>query len=433
MGTQISGTIGPFAQSLSSIGPMLNIIGLFSIIASIDYRFLFYIVLIAFALSALNIYMPYKASGMIRSNGGYYAITGTISGKTTGITTAYLYLIYGFSTLPSITLFLMSFSSFFIDNFYLTMTIPVLYTALAIYVISRGVGRSVDVMKIFGLAEIAFIIAVDIIMLAHRTGSIVPIKEVNLGSGSLWSGLLFGMLMFSGAGSAFFITENTRDGKRKVPYGILTAFAISGSLMVLSAYAVQVFLGARMISYSVNPYLIMDYIRSSAGSFIYAAFIVFSLSSSFNLTVGYLNSFRNAVVRMSLDGIINLNMRRFYAAIFIINIAVSWALYLSMGAFYGFVIISGIVSAMFLTVHLITTGSIARRMASSRAVLSITILSASFVLLMVTLMYSLVADIGSDPAIGIIYGLLVVLTLIFVFLIYRNAAKSTVKFGVEES
>lgn len=412
---------------------MLNIIGLFSIIAAIDYKAIFYIVIIAFGFSAFNIYMPYRASSLIRSNGGYYAITGTISGKRAGVATAYLYLIYGFSALPSITLFLMSFASFFLNSIYIEMIIPVAYTTLALYVISRGVGRSVDTMKMLGLAEVAFIIMLDAIMLIRPEGTVPGISRIDFTGGGLWSGLLFGMLMFSGSGSAFFITENTKNGKKTVPLGIILAFFASGILMSISAYAVQAFLGGRMLSYSMNPYIIVDYIRSSAGSMVYYAFIFFSLSSSFNLTIGYLNSFRNAVARMSLDNILYMGKRRFYALVFLLNIAISWGLYLTIGSFYGFIVVSGIVSSMYLTVHLISTASLSRWMLSNRKRLSMAILSVSFVILTITLAYSIIADATSDVMIDLIYAIVLVAVFVSILFLSRRPAIDSVRFGGEEA
>ncbi|MCY0851563.1 MAG: APC family permease [Thermoplasma acidophilum] len=433
MRSTIPGSFGPFVQSLSSIGPMLNIIGLFSIIAAIDYRDLFYIVLVAFAFSAFNIYMPYRASSLIRSNGGYYAVTGLMSGKRAGVATAYLYLIYGFSALPSITLFLMSFASFFMNSFYVEMLIPVFYTSIALYAVSRGVGRSIDIMKALGIIEVAFIVVLDWFMLVHPEGYVPGPNKINFTGGSLWSGLLFGMLMFSGAGSAFFITENTNDGRKRVPLGILTAFLVSGILMSLSAYAVQSFLGERMISYSLNPYIIVDYIRSSAGSIVYYAFIFFSVSSAFNLTIGYLNSFRNAAVRMSLDNIFDMDMRRFYALIFAVNLAISWGFYLTLGVFSGFIIVSGIVSSMYLTVHLISTASLSRHEISFRKRRSIAILSVSFAILAVTLVYSIIADATSDIMIDLIYLASVILVSISILFHFRGKAMEWVKFGGDEA
>ncbi len=413
--TERVGLFGSFIQSLSSIGPMLNIIGLFAIIASIDANQLLYIVLLSFIFASFNVYMPYRASKLFRSNGGYYTVSGIKLGKKSGLLTSYLYIIYGFSTFPSVTLFVISFLGFLSLNPVIISLFAIIYSLVAVLVISRGFGRTMYVMKALGMFEVVFIIFADILMILHPHSTISPMNLADLSSLKIWEGILFGLLMFAGSGSAFFISENTENSKRSVPRGIILAFVVSGFLMVLSAYSVQVFVGNKMGLYLLNPYVILYFIKSEFGLIPYYLFLVLSISSSFNLTVSYLNSFRNAFDKMREDNIVHFKKVTLYFVILAVNVIISLLSYFTIGAFLGFVIVSGIVSMTFLIVHIIPSFGLELDTIKSRKAFPFTIMLISLSMLTLTLIYSFVGNLKSNSYIDASFIFIIAASVLIIF------------------
>ena len=90
-----SESLKPFSQSLPAVGPMLNVVGLFSVIAGLVEGYLIYTVILGFIITILNINVPFRASKQITTNGGYYTLAGMYLGKKAGIFTSIVYLITG--------------------------------------------------------------------------------------------------------------------------------------------------------------------------------------------------------------------------------------------------------------------------------------------------------------------------------------------------
>ena len=100
------GIMAPLMQSFTSIGPMLDIVALFSVISIFSGVYLPVVVFVAFLVGFSTLNTTYLLSRSYISNGGYYSYVGKTLGKTPGIFVGFLYLCYAILVLPDISLFL---------------------------------------------------------------------------------------------------------------------------------------------------------------------------------------------------------------------------------------------------------------------------------------------------------------------------------------
>ncbi len=402
MNTKKVGITGSVMQSIGAVGPMLNVVGLFAIISSF-WRPMWEVVLFAFLVSFLTVYTPLKISEKVTSNGGYYSYNGIAGRKFSGVFVSYIYLAYGFLVLPAISLFMagvfitvMPGSSGFM--FYYIPLIVMLVSALEIFIISRGMGLSIRYIEIFGVLEIAFLIGASVLMLIHGNTYAGNTGTVSFTSSGFWKGTLFGVLMFSGLGSSIFISENTKNSRILTGRSILIAYFATGTAMVFASYAVQSFLGSGISGYYSNPFILLTLIKSSFGGVFMYIFIIFALISSANLVVSYLNAFRNSIARMARDRIFKSEklagggLSAIYIIMFLINGSLVLAFYFTLGSFAGFVILSGLVSLLFLSIHSISNITLAIRSFSSRDFFGRIIPPASTVFLAVIMIMSLLGS-----------------------------------------
>ncbi|BAB59294.1 TVG0161955 [Thermoplasma volcanium GSS1] len=432
MGSRDLGVGSSIMQSIGGSGPMLNIVGVFAIIASFSSINLVYIVIGAFIISLVNIYMPYRASKIIRSNGGYYTLNGIFMGKRTGLFVSILYLIYGFAAFPSITIFTVSILYYLSGSLTMSVVAADAIAASIAFVTMGGTYVSAKVLKILGALEIMFIVLLDVSMISHGSGVISPYALSSATTPNFWYGIMFGLLMFSGLGSSLFISENTKNSKVSVSRGIAIAYAVSGSLMVVTALAIERFLGNNISYYSSNPFYIIGSVKSVLGSYFYIFFLFFSVSSAFNLAVAYLNAFSNSAVKMGEDGIIApLSRRKVLAISLALDIVASSVFPILFGPFVAFVTITGLVSASYLTVHLISNVSLYKHISASREVIGKIMLIASSFTVLVTLAYSILADIYTSMLVDIFFAIALLVAIYSVFYILRSSRYTSIIFHYE--
>jgi len=158
-----SESLKPFSQSLAAVGPMLNVVGLFSVIAGLVGGYLIYAVILAFIITILNIYVPFRASKQITTNGGYYTLAGIYLGKKAGIFTSIVYLIYGILAFPSITLFQFTLLNFVLNNL-TSLYITIFIMIITVLIIIRGFDLTINYLKYLTFLEITFILILDSLM-----------------------------------------------------------------------------------------------------------------------------------------------------------------------------------------------------------------------------------------------------------------------------
>jgi len=428
-------------QSFSSIGPMLDVVAIFSLITIYSGIFLPVVVAISFLISFTTINSVVYLSRRYRSNGGYYSYAGSIFGKPAGLFTSLLYVAYSFLVLPDIVFFDTSFlgSVFpaFIHLYTVKVLVSVIFVVSPLILVSLGLKRSILYTIAAGVSELVFILVLGILLLVYRN----PVPAVYTGQAnpiiSIFQGLIFGILAFSGGASSIFLSENTRNGKKTVPRALLISYLATGSSMIFVSVGIVLFLGNSISLYSQNPiYLITD--ADSRISIILGIFVIsFVILSSLNLTVSYMNALRNSVRKMILDGIVpaGLSFIGTTAGFVLSSMFVSIPMVIVMSYFYGFLvsftIIATLVSSFYVTVHIIVNSGYFVAVIRERPVLAALPVVSTGVL-GIALVSTMVS---AFPAIPLIGSYLTVLIIIAAFAFLSRATDSeyyrNVEFNVE--
>jgi amino acid transporter len=428
-------------QSFSSIGPMLDVVAIFSLITIYSGIFLPVVVAISFLISFTTINSVVYLSRRYRSNGGYYSYAGSIFGKPAGLFTGFLYVAYSFLVLPDIVFFDTSFlgSVFpaFIHLYTVKIFVSVIFVVSPLILVSLGLKRSILYTIAAGVSELAFILVLGILLMVYRD----PVPAVYTAQAnpvvSVFQGLIFGILAFSGGASSIFLSENTRNGKKTVPRALLISYLATGSSMIFVSVGIVLFLGNSISLYSQNPiYLITD--ADSRISIVLGIFVIsFVILSSLNLTVSYMNALRNSVRKMIRDGIIpgGLSFTGTTAGFVLSSMCVSIPTVIVMSYFYGFLvsftIIATLVSSFYVTIHIIVNSGYFIAVIRERPVLAALPVVSTGVL-GIALVSTMVSAFPAVPLIG---SYLTVLIIIAAFAFLSRATDSeyyrNVEFNVE--
>ncbi|MEM0139437.1 MAG: APC family permease [Ferroplasma sp.] len=377
-------------QSFTSIGPMLDFIALFSVIALYSGSLLPFVIIFSFLLSYFTLYTIYELSKIYVTNGGYYSYVGNILGKSGGFFIFLLYMLYSLLTVPNISIFISGFI-YSIMNLFGTYS-PVLeylfiplFIALVYLVVSRGLKTSMGYTLIAGFLEIIFIIAMSIIFILNRSPTF-SFGSIRFSFSPFFFGVIFGLLAFSGGGSSIFISENTENAHRSTPKSLLISFTISGIIMSVSAFALLLFAGnAGISSYEANSFYITELVYSRFGLIFLIFFAFFGVFSAFNLSVSYLNAFMHMIPKFRKDFNISgkFNRNYFMGMIFAFSIALSIICAYYIGFFNAFIAIAGVISFVYIIIHIISNFSLIKLKNGSNIsmpIISTGVLAIAFVL-----------------------------------------------------
>jgi amino acid transporter len=356
---------GAVMQSFTSIGPMLDFIALFSIIAAYSGSMLPFVVIFSFLLSYFTLYTIYSLSKLYITNGGYYSYVGNALGKSYGFFVLLLYIIYSVLTVPNISLFISGFIYSILQLFgfhnplskYLFL---IIFIAAVYFVVSRGLKTSIYYTLVAGFLEIMFIISMSIIFILFRSPDFY-FSGISFSFNPFFFGVIFGILAFSGGGSSIFLSENTLGAHENTPKSLLISFTISGLIMVFSAFALLIFAGFNGLgSYETNSFYITELVKAKLGIPFLILFTFFGIMSAFNLSVSYLNAFIHMIPKFYLDFNIarKFSMGKFMPALFMAStgIAIFGGYY--AGFFNSFVILAGIISFIYIIIHIISNISL---------------------------------------------------------------------------
>jgi amino acid transporter len=356
---------GAIMQSFTSIGPMLNFVALFSVIIVFSGVDLPIVVLLSFLISYATIYTSYKFSKKYSTNGGYFSYVGKALGKRPGLFVTLFYILYGAFILPNIAIFVANFSAIALSMpgyniYYFRPLIMLAFITIVVLLVSKGIKISIRYILIGGIMELLFIFAISMMFIFYKPS--VPALFNGFNDSGFWSGTVYGILIFAGSGSAIFISENTVESTKSIPKSLIISYTLSGLVMVLASFSMIIFLGANNIgAYASNPYIIVTYIYQRFGAAIFSLFLFFTLLSSLNLAVSYLNAFSSAYLKIRDENIIPLfnssifnKKSRFLALILLFSATVSLLSSYLFGYFYGFVILATVVSLSYIIVHIFT-------------------------------------------------------------------------------
>ncbi|WP_192805711.1 APC family permease [Picrophilus oshimae] len=411
-------------QSFTSIGPMLDFVALFSIIASYSGTMLPFVVLFSFILSYSTLYTVYQFSRRFTTNGGYYSYVGNTMGKSLGLFVMLFYIMYSILTVPNLSIFVSSFIYniliiFGIDYKAIEYVILIIFIILVYSVIASGSRISIKYTLIAGLMEMSFIIIMSILFLGYRH---YPI-EYKYSFNAFFLGVIFGILAFSGGGSSIFLSENTRSSKRTTPRALLISYTLSGSIMVFSAFALLFFVGVNGIySYSIDPYYIVSYISDRFGIYFMMVFAFFAILSAFNLSVSYLNAFVHMMPRMLNDLKIK-NRGNYIILLFLISIVISFLSISLLGFFNAFVFIAGLISFLYIVVHIITNISLIRINRSFVPVLS-------GIFLIISMILSFSGNMALIPSINYAFIIYLIISIIIVLIIRSSDYYKSINFYI---
>lgn len=418
-----NGTLAGFIQSFSSIGPMLDIVALFSVIAVYSGPFLPVVMLLSFLAGYTSILTVRRFAATYSSNGGYYSFAGISLGKTFGIFTAIIYLVYAFLVLPDISSFV---AGFIYSSLSMAVHIPVIsepiiaisFATIAVLVVSRGFRVSMKYTIAAGVLEIAAVIGFSALFFSLRSPAIPSISFTTGSISMIWTGFVFGILAFSGSGSSVFISDNVSKPRKTIPRSLILSYTFSGIMMFASSMSVLFFLGnTGFQQYSTTPYFILSYIDGRAGFIVSFLFSVVGTLSAFNLSVAYLNASANSFERMRRDALIPTSFRfskvrnLFLIMGLFVTVIISGVSYITTGYFFAFETLAGVVSLSYIIVHLVlNAASVRSYRLLGKNIIVISVLSSIF--LLSALLYSIAGNIQEDPLTDTIMALILSVTVI---------------------
>jgi amino acid transporter len=404
-----SGFLAGMMQSFTSIGPLLDVAAVFSVIAVFSGIYLPVVMFLSFVLGYSTIFTLWGLSTRFISNGGYFAYVGKLLGKKAGLFAALIYMSYSIMVVPDISLFEGGFlksafvlggSGFQFPEAMLAFAFavsPILFTLL-------GIRKGLRYTVLAGFIEIGCILFLSAAFLHGETLSAAPFKVTSSGIYYIWTGLVFGILAFSGSGSSVFISGNVQSPGKAIPRGILSSYTISGIIMVISAYSLIIFLGNGGLQlYETTPYYIGIAVASRFGVYSAYALIAVVAFSGFNLCTSYLNAFLNAAETAGEGNFFGkrarISMKRNHYLIPVLGATVLSIFVASIyaGFFTLFVIIAGAVSLSYIGVHLTLNFAVARnfRLMGFRMV---TVAIISSIAMAAALYYSVTSNMSSYPA-----------------------------------
>ena len=358
-----------FMQSFTSIGPFLDIAAIFAAIAIFSSFMLPIVVLFSFLISYSTIYTIYYISRKHSTNGGYYSFVGKSLGSNVGLIVGIFYIFYSSLVLPNISLFAANFITSALGS--LSISIPfssdiyaIVFSLMAVLMVSRGLRFSSTYTLILGLVEIIAILFYITFFFTFSVGGINIFQ--NSSFQSFFTGVMFGMVIFAGAGSSIFVSENTIEPRRLVPRAIILSYTFSGIALVVSAFAMENYLGSTgMIMYSSTGGAYILEALYNYNVWLFTTFLLLAVVSGFNLAVSYLRAFVNVMQRMRKDRIIPSWNRKLKDStldlfcIFCLNLAVVF-----VSNFYGFltvfIIILTCVALSYIIVHIVTAIAVMR-------------------------------------------------------------------------
>ncbi len=357
--------LAPIMQSFTSIGPMLDTVAIFSVIAIYSGVALPIVVLLTFLLGYSTMNTIYRLSSRFVTNGGYSAYAGLVLGKDVGIFVGFVYLAYAMMVLPDISLFIGNFAMAVLGGGapvspLFELGISLAFTILIISAVSRGLKLTLSYTIIAGILEFLILGLSTGLFFSHSTAGFSVFAGSFNNPESIWLGLIFGVVAFSGSGSSIFFSNNVKKPLKNIPRGMILAYSISGIIMVLASLSLVFFMGSSNLArYSADPYFLMEYIQLHLGSLFFVIFAVFAMISAANLSISYLNALKNGFSRMLSEGLLGswarnkLNERHLLLSVLILAFSVELLSYFTNNFFYVFAVLAGAVGLAYMTVHII--------------------------------------------------------------------------------
>lgn len=427
------GIAAPIMQSFTSIGPFLDFVAVFSVIAISSGTMLPIVMLLSFFIGYSTMNTTYRLSRMYVSSGGYYTYIGIILGKAPGIFTALMYIFYSLLVLPNISLFFGSFfkataSAYIVFPRSAELVVSLLFSGSILAFVSRGLKLTLKYTVVAGILEMIMLSSVTALFFMHPAGSLQSAVAGQFSINAVWLGLIFGILAFSGGGSSIFISDSVKEPRKSIPGSLMLSYTTSGIIMVISSLSLVIFLGKTGISqYTVNPFIILSIVKSRFGAVFFIIFAAFSVSSAANLSISYLNALKNAFMRVLSENIFGDRMKESFSAnhllllIFALSAAFEVVAYYNSSFFFTFAALAGAVGLTYIVVHIISNIALMkkwRELGFGQAILP----AISIGLLSLTFYYSFFDPQYSFFTTNVIFGAIVLLSLAYLLSVLMRKA-----------
>jgi amino acid transporter len=346
--------------------------------------------LIAFFGVLLSIVAIYEYSKKISSAGGYYAFVSRSSGPFAGIVTGMLVFGYQLTGLAFVPLYF-TIIVYYAFAFFAGITIPAyLWVLVAIVTMILwsippylGIKPSLNYSLILSTAEMVVlgIISFVIILVSGNSNSLTvytPIFSPTGFNGVLLGGV-FGITAFLGYGSVVTLGEEAKEPKRTIKKALLADVLIVGAFFVLFSYAFTIGWGhlyglgalhnmssftSSLVPASVEGYRLIGLVPALLITF-------FGAESTFNAGLSFTTSVTRYLYAFSRDGHVlpkSLSKvhaksgvpRRALIVSFISFVTISIVAGLTLGVFYGFVILAAAETIFALVIHIIVNSTVWR-------------------------------------------------------------------------
>lgn len=426
------GFIAPVMQAFTSIGPMLDIVALFSVIAIISGAYLPVVMFLAFIVGFSTLNTTYRLSGKFVSNGGYYSYVGKVLGKSPGIFVGLMYLAYAMLVLPNISLFYGGFiSSFYSMGFFSTRVeqfiISIVFSSAVILFVSFGLKVTFRYTVVAGILEFLVVGVSSLLFISHPIQGLSVFTTSKFNVGSIWLGLIFGIVAFAGSGSPVFFSDNVDRPSRNIPRSIFASYTISGTIMIIASLSLVLFLGNNNLSaYTSDPYVLLDIIRYRLGTAVYVLFTTFAVMSGINLTISYLNALKNGFSRMAAENLFGVGyggkFREWHILVYVaaVSFVFETVAFLTNDFFYVFSAIAGTVGLLYIVVHVFSNIALIRVRHSIPALFSIILPLLSTSILLASFYYSAVDPTFSLLPSNVLFAVVAVTSLLGVIAVRRN-------------
>jgi amino acid transporter len=235
------------------------------------------------------------------STGGFITFVGKAFGPTSAVATALLAGIGYIIAMASVIAISGGFLSITVER-YLKVNVPwgiftVVLTALAVWMMIRGVAVSTKLAGLFFGIEMFVLVLVSVVVIIKNAGhlSIAPFEPKNITNGfsGLAAGFPLAIYIFIGWENSAALAEETTDPRRNVPRAVFSSIAIMSVSYLVFAYATVTGFGYDVDKLTSSSIPFIDVADSTLSLFAFLAYL-----SGLTSTLGALIAGTNAQARL---------------------------------------------------------------------------------------------------------------------------------------
>ncbi len=405
-------------QSLGSVGPFLNFIALFPLMALLCGSDLPYATIVAFLIGFASFIPILLFSKDHRDGTGYASYTGESFGTKSQLFVGVSYLFYSALVIPNILMF----SSFFLISFIYgaNLTLEFLFSSALLLIlfvlIKRGRMVVQSYISFLGIAEVMGLGIIFAFFILTGNSNLSYNSQTGLANSNFWESVLIGILMFSGSGSSIFLSKAWNGNGSEFRKSLMMAYVIVGVLMILSSLSVVRFLGSNTAAYGNNPDILLTIVSSHLTSYASAFIMILFMLSAFNLMLSYSNAFLlmfNNFERKFFSNPGKINSRNIFNSILILSLFSLSISLLTTGFYISFIILAEVVSMCYVIVHGIS--SLSMSISKTRSLKERMMAFVSLTLLVIALGASM-----ENSSIGFDYTLTIFILIMVVSFVISN-------------